>query len=286
MKLIRVLLTYGFVLASSIVLAEAGVPETIEDAKKLRDEIVNKTNQLGRIPNVFRNDWSKPLFAFFKSPNPEIRAIAMEAIPLLSSVSADDFVLYFKTPLLLTERNRLLAYGMSRENESSREARALAFDYARIQLNEQLCPPEYDLLIQLVAHWNSHWSNDSGTLGKQVVELVDSKNVRPFISRTLSILSKLNSLDRRLFPGLQNDDYFRAQLLQVILTIDENIAGDLILEWYKNEPDAKARSVIVDARVKWPLNWRGRRDSLLNLAGSDWDASIAKKAKAILRKND
>ena len=119
-----------------------------------------------------------------------------------------------------------------------------------------------------------------------IPEVVFEKNRSSAANRFLAVLSKAPVYFSK--PGkFSPPDYLavlKRRIFEMLVAMGEKSTGPVIEDWYGTEPDAKARSIIVDPSLSWSRipEWRARRKAILELAAKDCDKKIAVKAKALL----
>jgi hypothetical protein len=289
MRTIICLLLLLFMQLSSA--AEGDVPQTLDEAKQLRDNLFNEMQEWGRFPTP-DVQMTRPLFLlrFLDSDKAEIRAVAVDAFSKINLIHLDECIPYLDAKRPLAERMPLLVlcanqWGAYSEAFYSDKSAQQLREIIKDTLNNELCPPKFPELIAAIAYHNHFYQKDDKPA--PILSMIDSNTEALVAKRLLANLGEV----RKRYPVDEKDIYrdnelLLSKILNMVLAMDEKSAGPCLEEWYRVEGDDKIREVLVDRGLKWSNSdqWSARRQALLILAAKDWNRNIAEQARSLIEK--
>jgi hypothetical protein len=263
------------------------VPPSVDEARKRGARIVSlATHYVGGTPSV-RATLATSLLRFLDSPDPEVRAVAVKALPgaIGLLLHLDQCLPYLHPGRPIEERMALLARCATELDAAWREPAGDTSSKVKALLSELVnadaTPP---LFHELAFHLSLHqvrWAHSSGESGIPIRQVVRDGNERIVAARFLHAIPK--AMEGCYDEGTAQCK--RSCILAAVLGLGADKVSQVLVEWYAAEPDARARAGLVDPYLRWPKDgsWRASREQLLQLAAKDWDKDIAARAAALLK---
>lgn len=294
----RIVVTFASFLVAGIPLEAAQLKRVQVSDKEAEEEARNvlKTfRRPSRTPPQDRAKFAIGLLRFLDSDRAEIRRVALNAFAEMvlegREIRVDVCLPYLAKRHPPEQRAVLLALCLNQMAGSphvygGEEAREQVLALARTTLESDVCPPRFELLALVLARQQGIWQSSAHKRGVHVAKLVAEDQRARLARRVLAVL-----LAARTASKQAPDARFRVfvhperSLFQVIMALDERHTGKTVEEWYRSEPDASVRRIVVDTSLAWwkyPA-WSARRTAVLRLASRDWDPNISENARRLLR---
>lgn len=266
-------------------------PATVKEAKELVHTVLRNIDQPGPIHPGIRAEFPLPLLALLDSGDSDVRALGSRTFRQLlfrKYVLVDACLPYLDPARPAEGRIPLLAFCTGQLGEVSTDlvcSKAAAQKLRTLlkhALDSNVCPPSFDALAAAVVWQNSISQRLAKKNGIPITDLVRPERAASTTRRLLQVLVNVEHIYRSV-PVMRSLDG-RVEVLEAIFALGEKRTGEVVENWYRAEPNPRARSVVVSKELSWSRNpeWQARRKAILGIAAKDWDEKIATEAKALL----
>lgn len=271
--------------------AQQAVPGSVDEARQIAERIAKSIDRPSRVAPAIRARSPLPLLSFLDSKSQAVRAIASQAFRQMvfrTPIVLDPCLPYLGPARPAEERVPLLALcasqvrGVYTDTHSSKMSVGKVRGFLKDALNSELCPPLFHVLAAALARRHAIYQTSNEHFGFPITDIAAPGKEAVIARRLLAVIIEVDKIYHAQ-PSLRFEDG-RRDLVEMVVALGEEQAGEVVENWYRAEPDPRARSVVVNKRLSWSEDpqWRARRKGILQLAAKDWREEIATKAKALL----